>query len=143
MYIICYMSQHVLYCKYRRRHFYVICHNMHYIVSNGEDISKLNDNCRIHLLFYYNKICFNENILFFDVCLFSQHSFIWLKGYANPEKTNARTKTEGCGPVLVATVYDLKQKRFSRTHNIVFTSDIVYCMKCWLSHVNNFMGPNW
>jgi hypothetical protein len=39
---ICYMSQHVLYCKYRRRHFYVICHKMHYIVSNGEDISKLN-----------------------------------------------------------------------------------------------------
>ena len=86
MYIICYMSQHVLYCKYRRRHFYVICHKMHYIVSNGEDISKLNDNCRIHLLFYYNTICFNEKIYFFDVWLFSQHSFIWLKGYANPEK---------------------------------------------------------
>jgi hypothetical protein len=27
----------------------------------------------------------------------------WVQGYANPEKTNARTKTEGCGPVLVAT----------------------------------------
>ena len=59
------------------------------------------------------------------------------------KKINARTKTEGCGPVLVPTFYDLKQKRFSRTHNIVFTSDIVYCMKCWRSHLNNLMDPNW
>ena len=41
-----------------------ICHNMYYIVSNGEDISKL---CPILLVFYNNKICFKENILLFGV----------------------------------------------------------------------------
>jgi hypothetical protein len=37
---------------------------MYYIVSNGEDISKL---CPILLVFYNNKICFKENILLFGV----------------------------------------------------------------------------
>ena len=76
MYTICYMSQHVLYYKQRRRHFYVICHNMYYIVNNGEDISKLNDNwsfcCFITIQYVLMKrfiflMCgYSHNIYLFD-----------------------------------------------------------------------------
>jgi hypothetical protein len=34
-----------------------ICHNMHYVVRNGEDISELHYWCRIMFLFYDNKRC--------------------------------------------------------------------------------------
>jgi hypothetical protein len=56
---------------------------MYYIVSNGEDISKL---CPILLVFYNNKICFKENILLFGVWLSSLHIFIKLNGNENPAK---------------------------------------------------------
>ena len=62
--------------------FYVICHNMCYIVSNGEDISKL----YILLLFNNNKRCINEKMLFFSVWLFSKHIFVLLNDFANAEK---------------------------------------------------------
>ena len=64
--------------------FYVIYHNMYYIVSNGEDISKL----YILLLFNNNKRCINEKMLFFSVWLISTHIFVLLNDFANAEKKN-------------------------------------------------------
>ena len=69
--------------------FYAICNNMHYIVSNGEDISKLYNLCWILLLFYDNKIIvFNWKVFVFFIMWLFSNLYILIKSWWQHRKAN-------------------------------------------------------